>query len=583
MPTTRKGKGKATSSSKKPVKAKRTRRTMSEQARNKVDRDEVDIDDRVIDDVEIDNDTPLVQVTLNCFLHGDVGGRPFSVKIHKGETIDYLKDAIWRKIMLSTVLPKDLDLWKVQIRCSHQDDKFTALNDPSVDIQNTLEGEQMEEVYYVGDYFNEPPEKYIHVIVRPKLSPPTKKRPEYPEETDEEPLLSPSAKKTRPEYPEETDEGPDSLMVLSEERIKIAVDYMNNHSAGLLRSPPYTGKSSFGMKLCDHFLNLNEDAIYISFAELAGKKECYDEDLFNAYWEEETARTWRDIFKCKTPTKIIIDEVQTIYGDCAPFFWGSIKAHLSKPKNNHRVLLLATYNLALMPGSTPIVFQDPLGLDALRLTETEFEELVKKYVQKKQAQHRSSQFEIPEEVRKAIYNSTRGHAGICRSTLTSLRHMFADGAVAKKMLQYLVSSTFLLDLLGTRALNWVRKWEPTREEASFLRSALYKCDSNSSFTASLDDDDFLHDLSKIGIITKSSQQGRYEFVAPIMRIFMSQRLFTAPTNLPKSPLETFDEFLMRSIERMCPSTLRNSFGKGVTGRLLERTWQMECILLWNSK
>ncbi|RUS15395.1 hypothetical protein BC937DRAFT_92519, partial [Endogone sp. FLAS-F59071] len=110
---------------------------------------------------------------------------------------------------------------------------------------------------------------------------------------------------------------------------------------------------------------------------------------------------------------------------------------------------------------------------------------------------------------------------------------------------------------------------------NFLRSALYNCDSNSSFTFSFYDVDFLHDLSKIGIITKSSQKGRYEFVAPIMRIFMSQRLFTAPTNLPRSPSETFDEFLMRSIERMCLSTLHNSFGKGVTSRLLERTWQME--------
>ncbi|RUS19341.1 hypothetical protein BC937DRAFT_87644 [Endogone sp. FLAS-F59071] len=53
----------------------------------------------------------------------------------------------------------------------------------------------MEEVYYVGDYFNKPPEKHIHVIVRPKLSPPTKKRPGHPEETDEEPLLLPPTKK----------------------------------------------------------------------------------------------------------------------------------------------------------------------------------------------------------------------------------------------------------------------------------------------------------------------------------------------------------------------------------------------------
>ncbi|RUS18037.1 hypothetical protein BC937DRAFT_89207 [Endogone sp. FLAS-F59071] len=471
--------------------------------RDEVDRDEVDRDDRVIDGVEIDNDTPLVQVTLNCFLHGDVDGKPFLVKIHKGKTINFLKDAICRKIMLSTVLPKDLDLWKVQIRCSHQDDKFTALNDPSVDIQNTLEGEQMEEVYYV---------------VKPKLSPPTKKRPGYPDETDEELLLLPPTKKTQPKYPGETDEGPDSLMVLSEERIKVTVDYMNKHHAGLLQSPPYTGKSSFGMKLRDHFLSLNEDGIYMSLAGLAGEKEeRYDEDLFDAYWEKQTAGISSS---ARHPRRSLLM---------------NIKAHLSTPNNNLCVLLLATYDLALMPTSTtPIAFDDPLGLDVLRLAEAEFEELVKKYVKMKQVQHKSSHFKIPEEVRKVIYNFTHGHAGICRMTLTFLRDKFADGATTKKMLQYFVSSAFFHRLSGIRALNWVDDWEPTTKEADFLRYALCICDSNSSFNASFKHRKLVKSLSKIGIIVRNSED-RFQFTAPIMQIIMSQRLFTALTHFPDTP------------------------------------------------
>ncbi|CAG8595372.1 1188_t:CDS:1 [Paraglomus occultum] len=45
--------------------------------------------------------------------------------------------------------------------------------------------------------------------------------------------------------------------------------------------------------------------------------------------------------------------------------------------------------------------------------------------------------------------------------------------------------------------------------------------------------------------------------------------------MQNSPTKTFGEFLVRTIERMRPSVLRDSFGRGVDDCLLERTWQME--------
>ncbi|CAG8660882.1 7085_t:CDS:1 [Funneliformis caledonium] len=55
---------------------------------------------------------------------------------------------------------------------------------------------------------------------------------------------------------------------------------------------------------------------------------------------------------------------------------------------------------------------------------------------------------------------------------------------------------------------------------------------------------------------------------------MSHHLFTSP--LIKVPTPNFEEFLKRTIERMSPSTLINSYGKGkgLDAHLLERTWQM---------
>jgi len=45
--------------------------------------------------------------------------------------------------------------------------------------------------------------------------------------------------------------------------------------------------------------------------------------------------------------------------------------------------------------------------------------------------------------------------------------------------------------------------------------------------------------------------------------------------MPNLSLKNFDEFVLRTIERMRPSVLYNSFGRGADDRLLERTWQME--------
>ncbi|PKB93569.1 hypothetical protein RhiirA5_483225 [Rhizophagus irregularis] len=62
-----------------------------------------------------------------------------------------------------------------------------------------------------------------------------------------------------------------------------------------------------------------------------------------------------------------------------------------------------------------------------------------------------------------------------------------------------------------------------------------------------------------------------------MRSVLSNYLFKAPLNVNQSPSSTFDEFLLRTIERMSSSTLKESLGK--RSYLYERTWQMEwfCI------
>ncbi|CAG8814776.1 1029_t:CDS:2, partial [Cetraspora pellucida] len=70
-----------------------------------------------------------------------------------------------------------------------------------------------------------------------------------------------------------------------------------------------------------------------------------------------------------------------------------------------------------------------------------------------------------------------------------------------------------------------------------------------------------------------------KFSAPIMRVVLSYYLFTSPVKFKSLPAKTFDEFLLRTIERMSPSILSESFGKGAksgpNSHLYERSWQME--------
>ncbi|RUP43182.1 hypothetical protein BC936DRAFT_137507 [Jimgerdemannia flammicorona] len=67
---------------------------------------------------------------------------------------------------------------------------------------------------------------------------------------------------------------------------------------------------------------------------------------------------------------------------------------------------------------------------------------------------------------------------------------------------------------------------------------------------------------------------KFQFAAPIMRIFLVKSLFKARVDIQLSPSTTFDEFLLRSIERMSPSILRNSLRRG-SFQLHERSLQME--------
>src|SRR5438094_2332233 len=152
-----------------------------------------------------------------------------------------------------------------------------------------------------------------------------------------------------------------------------------------------------------------------------------DEKRFDDFWTKEVGLSWEKISDCENATCVIIDEIQIIYGDRAPFFWGKIKQLMSNygRNKNLKILCLGVYDPVYSDLLTPVHVNHTLGLNHLLLEEKEFQELILKYI-KLHDPLGSPRFNIPEDVRKAIYNLTGGHPGLCRFILSQLRIHYRD-------------------------------------------------------------------------------------------------------------------------------------------------------------
>ncbi|PKC55118.1 hypothetical protein RhiirA1_446908 [Rhizophagus irregularis] len=505
-------------------------------------------------------------------------GVTFNFEIGKYVDFTELKKAIWEDdkdyfASIGVNNDKKIKLWKVEIPTRNNDKYERLLENHRVDldVKEEFSGERLDETWHIDLTFKEPPPKeHIHIIVQPPSSPATTgKRQLDLDYCDEE---SGTRKKGKSTYPEESDEGRDNLMVISPDRLKSIVDFVRKHRVVLLRSPPSSGKSTVGQTLRDFFESLS-DGVYINLAGMCGKDEIYNSNKFDNYWKKMIGRSWTEISECKEEIYVIIDEIQVIYGNGAPFFWGSLKTILSSESNTRdiHIVLLGVYHPNVEPISTPLDLHCTLSLNVLLLTWEEFSQLVTKFIQR-HVTLGSMNFIIPDPVRRALYNVTAGHVGLCRFVLRVLRDQFRENGKTVEMLQYLASTLLFNGMIGcARAFYWTRDWKVNKPETEFIRNKLLQ--PNTPFSGNLLDP-VIKKFIKMGLITTiNTNDERLTFSAPIMRSVLSNYLFKAPLNVNQSPSSTFDEFLLRTIERMSSSTLKESLGKG--SYLYERTWQME--------
>ncbi|PKY34440.1 hypothetical protein RhiirB3_454146 [Rhizophagus irregularis] len=404
-------------------------------------------------------------------------------------------------------------------------------------------------------------------------------------------------------------EGADAFAFISKGRLGVIDQALMRGRVVLLRSSP-SGKTTLAYLLKKYLQSRNPDEEVISISMLLLTRPevaLSDVDLFDQYWTQQTGKSWSECIGSNRPITILIDEAQMIYPYADEFFWNSIKvimdpSHASDVVTIH-ILLLSTvvikiiwndeyvkmaillgsylyvfyvFCLFLFPkiyayhcmydvpkssggNSTPITFSVTLGLDYLRLNPAEYAVFLEKFIN---ATQHEMHFKIEEKIKKVIYKMSRSYAGILRGTLNQVKEQYRNGVqTTSELLKYLILVDFQNFLTSTRSFIWLHNWNPSNEESHFLRNALNTCDKNSMFHVDMDI------LSVSSIVNKYIHSGLIaqtknglQFVVPLMQSILGFHLYSVPYNKRYHLLDdtSFEEFLLRSLERMRPSVLKSS-------------------------
>lgn len=357
------------------------------------------------------------------------------------------------------------------------------------------------------------------------------------------------------------------------ERLESFHKWMTKTKIGLLRSPPRSGKSTLATLLAA-YLEFNKERTVIKLNVLSCPNDCSSVEFDNFWLEKlgpkEPRMTWTQCYKSTgVGLDIIIDEAQTIYGK-VPFFWEKLKELQGLKDSGIRILLLSAYGKPTHDLGTPLEFKNTLGLDQLCFPINEFEGLVEKI-----------HSPLLPTVRQWIYDATAGHPGLVRTTLACLLDLSRDGRTTEaEHIQFLLSPQYRRKINDTRALEWMKTWEPVEEEVDFLRDALDKSKQpGSTFDSwpNIEGKYWFKQLLKNGLLAPVGDQ--YRFVIPLVRMYLSVHFFRKSKLSSLQAPDSFEDFIKRSLERMRPSYLSKSleYSRGKKDKLHEKVWQTEWL------
>eukprot|EP01132_Coremiostelium_polycephalum_P012003 gene12003-14683_t len=227
----------------------------------------------------------------------------------------------------------------------------------------------------------------------------------------------------------------------------------------LLRSPPFSGKTSICLLLSNHLQKI--DCEIVRFKVNLPTTKLDDELLyFNNKWRETTKNDWEYWLNEETITNnrkrfVIIDEAQIAYKKDYEPFWNRIKELLNLSDNsNIYIFLVATYGEAETRRLTPIAFSstNSLDLSSILLTESEYIELIENF---NNNPNNLSKITIQNEALNYLWTITRGHVGIIR---LSLHLLDLHASKTKNILEsddiiaYFISVPYIDQISRTRAV-----------------------------------------------------------------------------------------------------------------------------------
>lgn len=384
-------------------------------------------------------------------------------------------------------------------------------------------------------------------------------------------------------------ENPDAYISLREDTVKTVCGFLEKNNIILIRSPPYSGKTSLAILLKNHFKKIkapNEEIIQVTFLSIGAKAEY---KTFEDFWIKNTGKSWDEWLFRKEPTTIIIDEGQNGYPKNFPEtinFWNRLKEMCQEDRRelfkHIRVIVFSAYGQQGIGSefATPFGFPASYGALLLFCNHKEAQELVDDFNKKNEAK-----IKITPEMSKAIFRLTEGHIGMISLTLGAIEDKFKymaglDPSVVDntQIYRYLNSFEFIAKILSHRAAPSLVNL--TKAEHDFLQTLLLNRKASLRTTSQ---GDLANSLIKKNLIrfvdedqSKMFATGSSEevcFISSLVELVCFHKLLGSER--PKEVPSSLEDCVLKILSLIKPSFLKNSKGFGTKKRLNERSWQME--------
>eukprot|EP01132_Coremiostelium_polycephalum_P011619 gene11619-14227_t len=347
----------------------------------------------------------------------------------------------------------------------------------------------------------------------------------------------------------------------------------------LLRSPPFSGKTSLCLLLSDYIQRHHQYIELVQFTNLVTSNAQSKQD-FDRCWILNTSKTW-DEWITVQPTDdkirvIIFDEAQSTYDN--QFYkssWSIIKNLMGMKNNRIHILFMATYGDIEMQSFTPVPFQSQncLGMQDILLTRQEYDEILLNF-NTDMVLNSISKFSIEEDIANFLYKITRGHVGLIRLALNIIENEFVTRTEIRQsdLKQFIISPRLSQEICKTRAIpNIIFDKDMTNVLKKIIIS------KNAPLEGTFKETVAVTTLYKYGVIVSMKNQKNESalyFISPLVRSIYFCML-NKPHDYRTMEFKKLNNFVQTLLAQFDHETIDNTLSNGTDGFPLEEFWQTQ--------